>query len=156
MAHEVSVTITQRADYQFLLDFGAGRPTLLADEEPPLGKGEGPTPNQLLAAAVGNCLSASLLFALRKYKQDPGGITTTATCTIDRNEKGRLRVLRIDVQIRLGRVAAELAHAERAFAQFEDFCTVTASVRQGIPIGIHVFDASGAVVHTADAPARAA
>ena len=156
MAHEVSVTITQQTDFQFLLDFGEGRPPLLADESPPLGKGQGPTPNQLLAAAVGNCLSASLLFALRKYKQDPGGITTTATCTIDRNEKGRLRVHRIDVQIRLGRAAAELAHAERAFAQFEDFCTVTASVRQGIPIGIRVIDASSTVVHTANAPARAA
>ena len=36
---------------------------------PPLGQGSGPSPMQLLAASVGNCLSASLLFALRKFKQ---------------------------------------------------------------------------------------
>ncbi len=142
MAHEVSVTVRQQSDFQFLIDFG-GIAKLQADEPPPLGKGEGPTPNHLLAAAVGNCLSASLLFALRKYKQDPGGITTTATCTIDRNEQGRLRVQRIDVRIRFGRAAAELAHLDRALAQFEEFCTVTQSVRGGVDVHVRVEDAQG-------------
>jgi organic hydroperoxide reductase OsmC/OhrA len=142
MAHEVSVTVRQQSDFQFLIDFG-GIATLQADETPPLGKGEGPTPNHLLAAAVGNCLSASLLFALRKYKQDPGGITTTATCTIDRNEQGRLRVHKIDVRIRFGRAAAELSHLDRALAQFEEFCTVTQSVRGGVEVQVHVEDAQG-------------
>jgi uncharacterized OsmC-like protein len=143
MAHQISVTVTQQSDYQFLVDFGGGIAVLKADEPPPLGRGEGPTPNHLLAAAVGNCLSASLLFALRKFKQDPGGITTTAACTIDRNEQGRLRVQEVDVRIRLGRPAAELAHLERALGQFEDFCTVTQSVRGGVSVRIHVEDAQG-------------
>jgi organic hydroperoxide reductase OsmC/OhrA len=155
MAHEISVTVTQQSDFRFLIDF-AGIAALQADEGPPLGKGEGPTPNHLLAAAVGNCLSASLLFALRKYKQDPGGITTTVTCTIDRNERGRLRVQRIAVDIRLGRAAAEVAHLDRAVQQFEDFCTVTQSVRAGIAIGVRVFDAGGTVVHAAGTASHAA
>lgn len=154
MAHEISVTITQHSDFQFLIDF-AGIATLQADEGPPLGKGEGPTPDHLLAAAVGNCLSASLLFALRKYKQEPGGITTTVTCTIDRNQRGRLRVQRIAVDIHLGRAAAELAHLDRAVQQFEDFCTVTQSVRDGVDIGVRVFDAGGTIVHAAETPAHA-
>jgi organic hydroperoxide reductase OsmC/OhrA len=146
MPQQISVTIRQQSDYQFLVDFAPGIAALQVDEPAPLGKGEGPSPNHLLAAAVGNCLSASLLFALRKYKQEPGGITTTATCTIDRNEKGRLRIQAIDVRIRLGRAAAELAHLDRALAQFEEFCTVTQSVRSGIVVRIHIEDAGGAAL----------
>ena len=145
MANEISVTVRQQSDYQFLIDF-SGIATLQSDEPPPLGKGAGPTPNHLLAAAVANCLSASVLFALRKYKQDPGGITTTATCTIDRNEQNRLRVQKIDVRIRFGRTAAELAHLDRALAQFEEFCTVTQSVRSGVDVRVHVEDAQGAAL----------
>lgn len=155
MSHQVSVTVTQQSDYQFLIDF-AGVASVRSDEGPPLGKGAGPTPNHLLAAAVGNCLSASLLFALRKYKQEPGGIKTTATCTVDRNDKGRLRVQKIAVDITLGRPAAELAHLERAVQQFEDFCTVTQSVRHGVPIDVRVVDAGGAVVRAAQTPPSAA
>jgi hypothetical protein len=42
----------------------------LTDEPPPLGQGAGPNPSRLLAASVANCLSASLLFALRKFNPD--------------------------------------------------------------------------------------
>jgi uncharacterized OsmC-like protein len=66
-----SVRLTQAQDYQFDVDFGTPGPLLRADEPAPLGQGTGPSPEQLLAAAVGNCLSASLLFALRKFKQAP-------------------------------------------------------------------------------------
>ena len=67
-----SVSLIQVQDYQFDVGFGAAGPALRADEPPPLGQGSGPSPVQLLAAAVGNCLSASLLFALRKFKQATG------------------------------------------------------------------------------------
>ncbi|MGP1685054.1 MAG: OsmC family protein, partial [Giesbergeria sp.] len=67
----VQITLRQQKDYQFNVDFGSGIPVLAADEPAPLGSGQGPSPVQLLAAAVGNCLSDSLLFALRKFKQEP-------------------------------------------------------------------------------------
>lgn len=143
MSETASVTITQQSDYQFLVDFGAGMPQLLADEPEPLGRGEGPAPQRLLLAAVANCLSASLLFALRKFKQDPGGITATATCTIDRNEHNRLRVLDIQVAITLGAAGDTLQHLDRALSQFEAFCTVSQSVQTGIPIEVTVTDGSG-------------
>jgi uncharacterized OsmC-like protein len=63
-----SVSIAQHADFRFALGFAPAAPTVLTDEAPPLGSGGGPTPVQLLAASVGNCLAASLLFALRKFK----------------------------------------------------------------------------------------
>ena len=42
--------------------------------------------------------------------------------------------------------AAELEHLDRVLAQFEEFCTVTQSVRQGIPVTVQVRDATGATL----------
>ena len=144
MSETVSITVTQKQDYQFLVDFGEAMPVLLADEPAPLGTGEGPAPQHMLLAAVANCLSASLLFSLKKFKQDAGGITTKASCTLDRNESNRLRIVQIDVAIQLGKEGAELAHLDRVLGQFEDFCTVTQSVQTGIPVKITVTDGKGA------------
>ena len=143
MSNLVSVTITQQSNYQFIVDFGTGIPPLQADERPPLGAGEGPTPSQLLVAAVANCLSASLFFALQKYKQDAGGIVTTGTARIDRDENKRLRVQEIAITIRLGKNGSEIDQLDRILAQFEEFCTVTQSVRRGIPVNVTVEDSQG-------------
>ena len=137
------VRLTQQRDYQFQVDFGAGIAPLLADEPPPLGSGQGPSPEQFLAAAVGNCLAASLLFSLRKLKQRPEPITAEVSAEVGRNAEGRLRVLAIDVVLRLGQPAAAMQHLERVLAQFEDFCTVTQSVRSGIDVRVQVLDAQG-------------
>jgi organic hydroperoxide reductase OsmC/OhrA len=142
MSHRV--TLEQRENFHFTIGFGEGIPPLEADEAPPMGKGAGPTPDQLLAAAVGNCMSASLLFALRKFKQAPEPIRTTVELTIDRNEANRLRVQRIAVRIALGVPAASLQHLDRVLSQFEAFCTVGESVRQGIPVDVEVYDSMGA------------
>ena len=143
MSNFVSVTITQQSNYQFIVDFGAGIPHLQADEPPPLGAGEGPTPSQLLVAAVTNCLSASLFFALQKYKQDAGGIVTTGTARIDRDENKRLRVQEIAITLRLGKNGSEIDQLDRILTQFEEFCTVTQSVRRGIPVNVTVEDSQG-------------
>ncbi len=137
------VVLRQQQDFQFTIDFGAGIPTLVGDENPPLGQGQGPTPLQLLAAAVGNCMSDSLLFALRKFKQAPEPITCEVTAEVGRNAENRMRVLGLDVALTLGVPAAGLQHLDRVLAQFEDFCTVGASVAQGIPVRVSVRDAAG-------------
>ena len=142
----VTVTLQQQADYQFAIHFGEGQPPLLADEPPPLGQGLGPSPLQLLAAAVGNCLSDSLLFALKKFKQNPEPIRTEVQATVGRNDQGRLRVQRIDVTLSLGCPAAQLEHLDRVVNQFEDFCTVTQSVAQGLDVFTRVQDSQGLVV----------
>ena len=143
MSHTISITVTQKNNYQFLVDFGAAIPQLLADEPVPLGTGDGPSPSHLLLSAVANCLSSSLFFALQKFKQDAGGISTTATARIDRNEENRLRVLDIAVTIRLGKGGAEISHLDRVLSQFEPFCTVSQSVRHGILITVAVEDSQG-------------
>lgn len=146
MSNDVSVTITRQDKYRFLVDFGSGLGSATADESPPLGDGSGPSPVHLLAAAVANCMSASLVFANAKFKEDPGALTTTATCEIGRNERNRLRVTAIKVKIALGAAPETLAHIDRALAQFEDFCTVSQSVRTGIPLAVTVTSSDGKVL----------
>ncbi len=143
MAHVVTVDLKQEMDFRFAIDFGGGIPVLYGDETPPLGGGTGPNPAHLLAAAVGNCMSDSLLFAIRKFKQHPGPIRTTVAATIDRNADKRLRVQNIAVRLTLGAAASSLAHLDRALEQFEEFCTVGQSVRQGIPVTVEVYDSNG-------------
>lgn len=143
---QFSFSLEQQEDYAFLIRFGNAIPALLADEPPPLGKGTGPNPSQLLAASVANCLSASLLFALRKYKNDTGKVMATVTGRMERNEKGLLRVGHVMVDIRLGVAAGSLQHLDRALEQFEDFCVVTQSVRGGFPVDVTVRDGTGNVL----------
>lgn len=147
----ILLTITQESDYEFRVRFDdTALGDLVADELPPIGRGAGPDPTRLLAAAIGNCLSASLLFALRKFKNQPGRIVTHVRAEHVRNEQKRLRVGRIAVEIALPEAAAGYAQLDRILAQFEDFCTVTESVRAGVPVEVSVRDASGTIVHMSD------
>lgn len=146
MSEQVVMTITQTADYKFEVDFGAAFSPIMADLPPPLGEGSAPSPEHLLLAAVANCLSASLLFALRKFKQNATDIKTTISCTVDRNADKRMRVTQITANINLGKAANEFEHLERILSQFEEFCTVSQSVQAGIPLQVNVMDSTGAVL----------
>jgi len=134
-----TVALTLRDGYAFDVRFadGEGSP-LVVDELPPLGEANGPNPARLLAAAVGSCLSASLLFCLRKSRMELANLRTTVDGTIVRNERGRLRIGGIRV-----RLAPELTDEQRekigrCLDLFEDFCLVTESVREGIPVDVEV------------------
>jgi uncharacterized OsmC-like protein len=138
-----TVSLTQVLEYQFEVDFGGSGVKLLADEPAPLGKGEGPSPVQLLASSVGNCLAASLLFALRKFKQQPDPIACMVEAEVGRNTEGRLRVLSLTARLTLGVPAKELQHLDRVLGSFEGYCTVTQSVSSAIPVHVAVFDVDG-------------
>lgn len=146
----VSVNLQQIDNYQFNVNFEGDVPALTTDEPAPLGQGLGPSPVQLLAAAVGNCLTDSLLFALRKYKQNAEPLHTEIRAHVGRNEKDRMRVLQIEAHLHLGVTLASLEHMERILGHFENFCTVTQSVAQGLPIKLSVFDSTGALLHYSD------
>ena len=139
----IRVELSQRQDYRFDIVFGDDMPVLTSDEPAPLGTGLGPSPMHMLCAAVGNCLSDSLLFAFRKFKQVPEPIHCVVTADVGRNDDNRLRVLHMNAQIRMGVQAASLGQLDHVLAQFEEFCTVTQSVRQGILITVEVFDSAG-------------
>ena len=150
----IRLTITQESTYAFRVAFDDTLlPPLLVDESPPLGGGKGPDPARLLAAAIGNCLGASLLFALRKFKNAPGTIVASVRAEHARNEKGRLRIGKVAVEITLPEAAAEYTQIERILAQFEAFCTVTESVRAGVPVEVTVKDGTGAVLRISDGAA---
>lgn len=147
-SQEIRITLEQEEDYSFRIRFDDTTiADLMADEPPPLGKGEGPNPTRLLVAAVANCLSASLLFALRKFRNTPGRLVTHATAELVRNEQGRLRVGHLHADIRLAEAGAAHASLERILAQFENFCVVTESVRHGIDVSVSVTDADGVQLH---------
>ena len=144
MAEEnIRIELAQQQDYRFTVRFGGNVPDLIADEPAPLGAGIGPSPVQLLAAAVGNCLSDSLLFALRKFKQKPEPIACTVEAGLGRNGQGRLRVLTIKAVLTLGVPGSSLQHLDRVLDQFEAYCTVTQSVGQAIDVSVEVWDAAG-------------
>lgn len=157
------VTLRLARDYEFVAEFDdlpAAAP-LLIDEPAPTGQGHGPSPADLLGAAVGNCLCASLAYSLRRAHVDLRDLTARVTTRIVRNEKGHHRVGAIEVELSptLGRgtpaspagaasaptLAGGVPTAEASAtalpggtpaAGFEDFCAVTASVRHGIPVTV--------------------
>ena len=140
------VTLTQERDYRFVIRFDAAMPELIGDEPPPLGGGTGPSPVQLLCAAVGNCLSDSLLFALRKFKQAPEPLRCEVSAAVGRNADQQMRVLGMTADLHLGVPAAQIEHLDRVLDQFENFCTVTRSVGIGIDIKTRVLDSLGTVL----------
>ncbi|MBU3594268.1 OsmC family protein [Polynucleobacter sp. 71A-WALBACH] len=140
MSKEPTVRLVQQSDYQFAIYYSEEKDPIYGDEPPPLGRSQGATPSQFLLAGVANCLSDSLLFALRKFKQNPEPIETTASCEIGRNAENRLRILAIQVEIRVGVPGGSLENLDRVLAQFQDFCTVSSSVSLGIPVNVTVID----------------
>jgi organic hydroperoxide reductase OsmC/OhrA len=149
--------LQQQRDYEFTVRFDwANVPELLLDEPPPLGGSAGPNAARMIGAAVANCLSSSLLFCMRKFKQSPGALRAEVTGELVRNERGRLRIGRFDVTIHLADETAAIQHFDRCLAQFEDFCVVTESVRHGIPVGVRVVDVNGAQVFAAGVAADSA
>lgn len=131
-------------NYLFEIDFGEAG-SIMSDEPAPLGGAEGPSPSQMLAAAVSNCLAASLMFAIRKYKGDPGEVTAEVTGTMER-EEGRLRIKQIDVTLKIDNEVSNLPKIDRVLEQFENFCIVTQSVEVGIPVNLEVVDQSNTVL----------
>ena len=52
----------------------------------------------------------------------------------------------VAAKMKLGVAAAQLENVERVLSQFEEFCTVSQSVGQGIPIHTRVLDVNGVIL----------
>ncbi len=136
---QFSISIDQVDDFEFRVKFDKEQyADLLMDEPPPLGKDSAPSAGRMLAAAVGNCLSASFLFAARKNGLTPSRIHSDVKVEIVRNENRRFRIGRIEVNLDPALSSDDLDKVKAVAAMFEDFCTITASVRQGIPVDVHI------------------
>ena len=145
-APDLRILLEQEGPYAFRVNFeGTDLAALHTDEPAPLGAGSGPNPSAILLTGIANCLAASLLFALRKFKNAPGPIRAEIVARKERNAEGRWRIPRAEVTIQLSDKAADLEHFDRVIAQFEQFCIVTQSVREGVDVAVRIVDADGAV-----------
>ena len=136
---EFTVTMEQVEDYEFKIRFDKPQfPELRMDEPAPIGHDSAPNASRVLSAAIGNCLSASLLFCARKAKIELGPIRTVVRTQILRNDRGRLRIGKVEVRIDPGIPDADKQKALRCLDLFEDYCVVTESVRQGIDVEVAV------------------
>lgn len=141
-----TVILRREAGHRFRVVAGEGEP-FVVDEAPPLGGGQHPNPLALVATAVGECLSSSLLHCFDKARLDVASLETRVTPSVHRNDAGRLRIARLDVEIRVEtKDGAE--RANRCLRIFEDYCTVTATLRAAFPIDVVVRDAAGIALHT--------
>ena len=146
--HSFTLELERLQDYEFRIKFDWDTaPELLLDEPAPLGNAKGPNASRLLASAVANCLSASLLFCMIKSRLEPPGMKTTVTGRLARNNKRLLRVEAMDVVINLTNALDVSGRMDRCLGLFEDYCVVTQSVRQGIPVHVKVMSNNGDILY---------
>ncbi len=133
------VSVTQEDDFVFKVDFGLdGVGDLVMDEPEPLGGATGPNASKVLAAAIGNCLCASLMFCLQRSRVEVDEICASVSGVLARNEEGRWRIKEMNVEITADVDEEHAKKLERCVEIFEGFCIVSSSVRQGIPINVKV------------------
>lgn len=109
----------------------------LSDEPDPVGDASAPSTPALLGAAVGHCLSASLLEALKRSHVEVQGFETEVASVVAPNSDGLPRIDHVDVIIR-PLLAAPSPRTRRCEEVFERHCTVTSSVRQGVDVRARV------------------
>ena len=133
------VEVTHEKDFVFKVDFGLNNvKDLTMDEPEPVGKGVGPNASRVLAAALGNCLSASLLFCLKKSRVEIKGMKTSVRGITSRNAEGRWRIPKFIVEITPNVDTKYEKPFERCIDLFEQFCIVSQSIKEGIPIEVKV------------------
>ena len=136
---ERHVTLVQDEEYRFRVQFNKeGVPDLITDEPPPIGQDRGPSPAQLLGAAVGNCMAVSLLFCLKKSRLAVEGLQADVRVGFDRSAAGRLKISGVQVRLQPEWTAGTAEKAKRCLEVFEEYCLVTQAVRQGIPVGVEI------------------
>nr|VFK22544.1 MAG: Uncharacterized OsmC-related protein [Candidatus Kentron sp. MB]VFK28889.1 MAG: Uncharacterized OsmC-related protein [Candidatus Kentron sp. MB]VFK74137.1 MAG: Uncharacterized OsmC-related protein [Candidatus Kentron sp. MB] len=142
-----TIQMEHQEGFEYKVKFDWPQPDdLLMDEPAPLGEQKGPNASRLLAAAVGNCLTASLMFCAGKHEPPDQGAKTEVTCTIVRDDRSRMRVGGMEVSITVSGETEQSDRLRRCLDLFEDFCVVTASVKKGIPIQVTVQNEAGEVL----------
>jgi len=146
-----TIHLEQQEGFQINVKFDWKRaPDVLMDEPPPLGEQAGPNASRMLAAAAANCLSASLLYCVFKEEPPANCLRAEATAIMIRNEKKRLRIGGLEVRLIVNDLVTENARFARCKTLFEDFCVVSASIRQGIPMKVTLVDEQGEVLHQSE------
>ncbi|MFX1456684.1 MAG: OsmC family protein [Promethearchaeota archaeon] len=99
----------------------------------------GPNAAHLLGMAVLGCLSSSYIFCFNKKNFTIQDLEAEAIVTIFRNEKGFIRVKKIDVTINPKIDSPKMRkRAAQCQKMFERYCTITASVRDGVDVNVNI------------------
>jgi organic hydroperoxide reductase OsmC/OhrA len=135
------VEMTRVSGFQFCVDFGIeSMCQFYMDEPEPLGKNTGPNAGKMVGAALANCLAASLMFCLQKSHVDVKGMKSSARGILERNENGRWRIMEVNVDLYPEIDSEKKKPLERCKEIFDDFCIVSKSIEQGIPVNVSVHD----------------
>lgn len=135
---EFELSLERQSGYAFDITFDKDHyPKLRVDEPAPLGEDSGPNPSRLLAASIANCLAASLLFCLQKKGHKADGMSARVKVELERNADRRLRIGHIDVTLNPHLTGGAEA-LSGCLDQFEEFCVVTQSVRNGLDVRVKV------------------
>jgi uncharacterized OsmC-like protein len=137
--HGFTILVDRTRDFEFRVQFDKDEyAELMMDEPVPIGHDKGPNATRVLAAAIGNCLSASLMFCLQRSKLEFNSIRAEVTPRIARNEEGRWRVEHINVKIVVNSQEGDSKRFQRCADIFENYCIVTSSIRQGVPVDVTI------------------
>jgi organic hydroperoxide reductase OsmC/OhrA len=139
IASEFDIEVEQIDGFEFRVKFDKAQfSELRLDEPPPLGHDSAPNASRVLAAAVGNCLAASLVFCSKRAGVVLSGVRAKVHTELVRNADKRLRIGRIDVVLSVPEGSASQGELAACASKFEDFCVVTQSVRAGIDVQVAV------------------
>ena len=138
IAGEFLIHVEQVDGFDFRVRFDKEEYAELRMDEPaPLGQDTAPNPARIVAAAIGDCLSASLVFCLKRRGVAVSGLRSEVRVQLVRNEKKRLRIGKVAVSIHPQSPIPDEA-LDACLKTFEDFCVVTQSVREGIDVSVDV------------------
>ena len=134
------INMEKLENYKFLVDFGGSIPSLLMDEteDVPGGEETGPTASMLMGAAVGNCLSASLVFCLSKKRVNLKNLKTKITLKRKRNDKGYWSISGIVVDLQPEIAEEDRERFDKCVEIFRNYCIVSNSIETGIPLTVNI------------------
>lgn len=141
---EIVVSMEQVRDYEFRVRF-ENLPDLTMDGPWSMGHGAGPSPSQLLAASLGNCLCQSLLLAARKKGIRIASVRAGVKMGVEQEGPNRYRIHRAHVTMEPQFEGASPEQIRECVALCEELCAVTSSVREGIDVSLDLVPAGSPV-----------
>jgi len=136
-----AVNLRYDGGYRFVsqaTEDGRDHGELFASDEPdPVGEASAPATPALLGAAIGHCLSASLLETMRHAHLPVKDLETDVTAVVALGVEGLPRIDHVEVVLR-PMLEEPAPRTGRCAEVFEKHCTVTASVREGIDVRVSV------------------
>jgi uncharacterized OsmC-like protein len=139
---KTKVSLEWLEDLTFKLSFeNPSLPDLFIDEshDANLPEAIGPDPSKLLVSAVIGCINASFAFCLKKSRIPLKGMKAQGELISKRNEQGFWRVSQINIELNPEiEIEKGVPRLEKCIENFHKYCTITESVRQGIPVNVTI------------------